>query len=59
MAESMSAAVLLLVCTFAFPHGGLAEAIQEPSCPPFDMGNDSGFTHDGRFLQPCVRRFKV
>lgn len=53
------AALLVLVCTFAFPHGGLAEAIREPSCPRDYIGNDSGLTHDGFGLQRCVRRFKV
>lgn len=44
------------VCTFALPQGVVIGGL---SCPRGDLGNDSGFFHDGRGLQRCVRRFRV
>lgn len=55
----MNVVLLLFVCTFAFPHAGLTEAIQIPSCPRDDIGNDSELTNYGFGTQRCVRRFKV
>jgi hypothetical protein len=48
------------VCTFVHPQGmATDDARRELPCPPYDMGNVSGFFHDGMGLKKCVRRFKL
>lgn len=44
------------VCTERYPQGFV---VDKPSCPPGNLGNDSGLYNDGTGTRECARRFRI